>query len=203
MRKPFILIILSVFLTGAAFAAPDSSTTPQLDAFLKLKTLSAEFMQENYYPGLDNFTHKGKVYIQRPEKALWDYESPTEYYLLEPEKVTHYSESLKQLIRMKVNSKNSSDATGLLLGIFLDSSKVKDQFSITEKGNTVTLVPKSKLGLENIVITMNKNTIERVYSKDDAGNTVTIKFSNVKQDQPLDPSVFQKPLPEGTQIFEQ
>ena len=203
MRKSFIILFFFLFLIISTAPAADKSATPKLDAFLKLKTLSAEFTQDNYYPGLDNFTHKGKVYIMRPEKALWDYENPVEYFLLEPGKITHYSESLKQIIKMKIDGKNSSDPTGLLLSIFLDSSIVKEQFKVSEKGSTITLVPLSGLELENITIVMNGNIIEQINSKDISGNTVAIKFSKVKQDQSLDPSVFQKPLPEGIHIFEQ
>ncbi|MDR0454607.1 MAG: outer-membrane lipoprotein carrier protein LolA [Deferribacteraceae bacterium] len=202
MRKLFITIFLITQFTASALAA-DKNTTPQLDTFLKLKTFYAEFVQENYYPGMDNFTYKGKVYIIRSEKALWDYENPVEYYLLEPGKITHYSQSLKQLIKIKTDNRSASDPTGILLGIFLDSSKIKEQFSISEKGNTITLVPHSGLGLENIVITMNKNIVEEVFSKDSAGSTITVKFSNVKQNQSINSSLFQKNLPEGTEIFEQ
>ena len=203
MRKFFITIIFLTLPVFTAVAETNKSNSPQLDAFLNLKTLSAEFTQENYYPGVDNFSHKGKVYIVRPEIALWDYENPVEYYLMEPGKITHYSKSLKQLIKMNVDSNNSSDPTGLLLGIFLDSSKVKEQFRVSEKDNTITLVPYSKLGLESIIITMNKNVVEQVYSKDEAGNAITIRFSKVKQNIPLEPSLFQKSLPEETHIFEQ
>jgi outer membrane lipoprotein-sorting protein len=183
------------------------SNTPVLDSFLRHTTFSAEFTQDNYYPGLDNFTLKGKVYIVRPEKAIWDYETPREYYLMRLDSVAHYNESLKQLINVNVNISDVEDPTAMLLSIFLDGANVRKFFNVKETTTSgVTMVHMTPLldtTLEVVELRLRSDRLENVFSRDNSGSTISINFTKVQQGIPIDPKVFTPTLPIDTKVVNQ
>ncbi|MDR2883750.1 MAG: outer-membrane lipoprotein carrier protein LolA [Deferribacteraceae bacterium] len=201
MKK--LLILLTILFAIQAYA----SDTPQLDAFLKHKSFSADFTQLNQYPGLDNFTYTGHAYIVRPKEALWDYENPREYYLMRPDGIEHYSESLKQILRVKVDVANSNDTTALLLSIFLDGSNVKKHFTVKEntvdKLTTISLSPVKKGTVGDIELQIQGGLIKSVASKDATGSAIKIEFTNVQQGKKIDAKVFTPAVPADTQIIDQ
>ncbi len=198
MKKAYI-IVLMVFSAFSAFAADES----KLDKFVNLKTLTADFVQTNHYAGLDEFSREGKVYVVRPERALWDYAEPREFYLLRPGRVSHYSEELEQLINIKVDPSRADDPSGLILSIFLDGSMVHSRFKVEEKGNEVLLTPRGAIGVERVTLAFDGDVIKSVYSADTEGNSILIEFSNVVTGKDVPMSVFDKTLPPDTSVYEQ
>jgi outer membrane lipoprotein-sorting protein len=191
-----LYILLTVFLTLPAFAQESAFQT-----FLKARTMQADFTQENHYPGIDNYTNSGKVYLVRPEQALWDYQTPEEFYLITPKEILHYNAELNQAVKMQVSA-DGDDLSGLLLGIFVNDAGISNDFEVDDQGETVILTPKKNVGVENIVIKMGKS-IESIYTIDFSGNSVLISFQNIVLDKPVDGKIFDKTLPEGTEYFEQ
>ncbi|MDR2104492.1 MAG: outer membrane lipoprotein carrier protein LolA [Deferribacteraceae bacterium] len=173
------------------------------DNFSTLTNFSADFVQTNHYAGVEEFSRKGKVYISRPTIALWDYpEPPPEFYILEPNLITHYSAELEQLAKLRANPQKSDDPSGIILGIFLDTSTVRERFMVEEGKDKITLTPKREMGIENVVLKFNKNTILSVFSEDVNGNTILIEFSKVSY-KAIPPERFKKEVPKKTSIYEQ
>jgi outer membrane lipoprotein-sorting protein len=173
------------------------------DNFSSTSSFSADFVQTNHYAGVDEFTRKGKVYISRPKIALWDYpDDPAEYYILEPNLISHYSAELEQLAKLKADPKRSDDSSGIILGIFLDAAAAKERFFIEEIADKITLTPRRDLGIESVILRFKNRAILSVFSEDASGNTVLIEFSNVST-QPVPPERFKKNIPPGTSIYEQ
>lgn len=198
--KRFLILFMAAFIP---IAAPAQDKKSQFETFTAIETMSASFIQTNYYAGLDNYTREGKVYVVRPEKALWDYESPAEYYLLEKNAIYHYSEELEQLIKLNVNPNNMDDPTAILLGIFLDSATIKNRFHVEEKPDQITLTPKNNIGMNNIIITMKGDTLKSISSQDTSGNSILIDFTGVVTGKPVPEKIFEKSVPEGTSFYEQ
>jgi outer membrane lipoprotein-sorting protein len=173
------------------------------DNFTAITSFSADFVQTNHYAGVDEFSRKGKVYITRPKIALWDYpEEPAEYYILEPNLISHYSAELEQLAKLKTDPRRADDPSGIILGIFLDSSSVRERFMIEESTDKITLTPRRDIGVENIVLSFKNGVITSVFSEDSNGNTLLIKFSKISN-KPVPPERFKKEVPKGTSIYEQ
>ncbi|MDR2401359.1 MAG: outer-membrane lipoprotein carrier protein LolA [Deferribacteraceae bacterium] len=173
------------------------------DNFSSLASFSADFVQTNHYAGVDEFSRKGKVYINRPKIALWDYpDAPTEYYILEPNLISHYSEELEQLAKLKANTERSDDPSGIILGIFLDASSARERFMIEESANKIILTPKRDMGIENVILRFKGGEILSVFSEDSNGNTVLIEFSKVST-RPVPADRFKKEIPKGTSVYEQ
>jgi outer membrane lipoprotein-sorting protein len=173
------------------------------DNFSATASFSADFVQTNHYAGVDEFTRKGKVYISRPKIALWDYpDAPAEFYILEPNLISHYSAELEQLAKLKADPKRSDDPSGIILGIFLDAAAAKERFFVEETADKITLTPRRDLGIESVVLRFKNKTILSVFSEDASGNTVLIEFSNVSN-RPVPPERFKKNIPQGTSVYEQ
>jgi outer membrane lipoprotein carrier protein len=198
MKKLLFFVLIFNMAIGSAFAAGSL-----LDSFLAMKTFEADFVQENYYPGVDSFSYKGKVYMQRGNKALWDYTEPDEFYLLEAGSIMHYSAELKQAVKMKVDMSRIDDPAAVLLGILLNVRSIPDTFSVKEAGNIVTLTPTKDIGLKAIIIEITNGKLTSLSSADNSGNKISIKFLNVKQDAAIDTKVFAKTFPKGTSVIEQ
>ncbi|MDR2869270.1 MAG: outer-membrane lipoprotein carrier protein LolA [Deferribacteraceae bacterium] len=205
MKKFLVLFVILLFssIAFAQDAAQDDPKLPMLSAFMKINSLEADFVQENYYPGVDSYSYKGKVYIKRGYKAIWDYEEPDEYYLLESGSVTHYSAELKQAVKMYVDMSRFEDPSVMLLGLMLNVRNVTDTFDVVEEGSLITLTPKNKMGLENIQIVVKNGQFSEISSADASGNRINIKFSNIKQNKAINDSVFLRALPQGTAFIEQ
>ena len=202
MRKLILtLIILCGFI---AVGYTQSKEISPFQAFLNARTMQANFIQENHYPGIDNYSFSGRVYITRPVQALWDYITPEEYYLISPKELFHYNAELKQATKMKIQA-DSEDLSGLLLGVFIDSKTLYNDFTVKDEGLKIILTPKKNVGVENIVITMAEKSmiLESIYTEDFSGNSIRITFSGVEQNVPIDGTVFNKKPPQGTEYFEQ
>jgi outer membrane lipoprotein-sorting protein len=173
------------------------------DNFSALTSFSADFIQTNHYAGVDEFSRKGKVYISRPKIALWDYpEAPAEFYILEPNLISHYSAELEQLAKLKANPQKSDDPSGIILGIFLDTSTVRERFIVEEGKDKISLTPKRDMGIENVILRFKGGVILSVFSEDINGNTILIEFSKVSY-KDIPPEHFKKEIPKKTSIYEQ
>lgn len=194
MKK--IITILFILFAVQAFAG-------NLDNLAAIKSFTADFEQENTYEGVESFVSKGKVYVERGYKAVWDYEEPDEYYILEEGGVLYYSAELKQAIYYHIDPADANDPSALLLGILLDGSTITERFNATEKGNDIILVPKEYIGIDSVILTMDGNKPVSMTSSDNAGASIVIKFSKISVNKKLDRKVFERQLPAGTDYFEQ
>lgn len=194
-------LLSAIFIFCASFVY--ASDTPLLDHFMGLETLTADFVQENQYAGIDSYTHNGKLYMVRPEKALWDYKDPVEFYLLTPGEILQYSAELKQAVKVHVDTTRDGDLSGLLMSIFLNSSDITTSFKVSEDDNNITLVPKRNIGVKKVIITMEKGRLKSVYAEDSGENTVNIKFNKVVENKSVNMKVFDKKLPDETEFFVQ
>ncbi len=195
-------IISTALLLFVAFTAYGAEET-RFDKFLTANTLTASFTQTNHYEGIDDYSLQGKVYVSRPERALWDYSEPVEYYLLRSGRISHYSAELEQLVNIKVDSSKADEPSSVILGIFLDSSTVRKRFNIKDDGDIVELTPKNDIGVKSVIIKFDKDRLKSVYSIDDDGNSILIEFRDVVMGGAIPKSVFDKTVPPGTSVYEQ
>ena len=195
MRK----LILAICLLILPVALHAQENTPQLDKFMAMKTFEADFTQENYYPGIDKFSHKGKVYVERGYKALWDYAD--EFYLLESGSILHYSAEMKQAMKIAVDMEKTDDPATMLLGLLLRNTSIKDAFEVVESDSLIVLMPKTNMGIKSVELGLKNGKLESLRSIDASGGSISIQFTNIKQDGKINRKVFEKTLPEGTEIF--
>lgn len=171
-------------------------------AHQKLKTLSADFIQEKTSTlFIDKVVQKGKFYFKAPKQLRWEYTSPKAFTLIFNDKKTsiitekgvtnNSNKLLNELGNMIISTINGSN--------LCDENNFKISFYKNEKSGhfTAVLLPINKRIKENytkISVVMNgkSHLAEKVILVEKNGDITTISFTNTKIDNNLSSNIFNK-----------
>lgn len=197
-RKYFICFVFVMLLLPSGVFASDINSI--LNKLGRIDSLEADFKQATEIKGFGKDYYKGKVYLERGKRVLWDYNNPYEqYYLFTDTMMEYYDSSTEQLIRQKASA---SGGNNIVFRLLVDITSIKDSFDIEKKGeNLFRLDPLSDVGLKFLEITFGDKYIDKIYSLDNKGNYTTITFSNVKINTTIPESVFNPEVPLNTEVF--
>ena len=196
-------ILLALLFPAAAHAEKQPSYVT--DFFAGLHTLQADFEQQvvdgNNRPLQSS---QGHMWIKRPGRFRWDYETPYRQQLVADGKhLWSYDEDLEQVTVQKASDVLTSTPAMLLSG----EEPLEKVFNIEEVKSGgdeqhVLLVPKSDdSNITRIHLYFSGKTLSRIKAEDNFGNTTTFSFTAFERNPPLDKSVFTFVPPAGADVI--
>ena len=192
------------FLTVNANAA--DAPVDQLKAFLAAtKSLTADFKQtalsESGQPGQSS---QGQFYLQRPGKFRWNYQQPFQQQIVALDgKVWFYDADLEQVTIKKLDDSVGSTPALLLSGdVSLEDNYTMEQQGVDGDMQWVKLVPKNAdSSFKYLLIGLDHGQLSGMELNDNFGSLTRIYFSNLKQNPPLDATLFDFKVPDGADVF--
>lgn len=163
-------------------------------------TFSATFTETKHLSFLKNPTvSKGKLYLQNPNKVLWQYTSPNNTSVLFVDKKITLKQAGKSKTTDLSRQKNFAQLNDLIIGSFngdlFDSAEFETTFYTNAKGSLVKLKPKSKTAqkyLKQIELQFDKQVdlVSEVKLIEPSGDFTLIQFSNKSKNPNLSSSLF-------------
>ena len=182
-------------------APPDYFT----EFFNDLDTLQADFDQQVMDGNRQLLqSSKGHMWIQRPGRFRWNYESPYRQQLVADGKhFWSYDEDLEQVtVQPAAEVITSTPAMLLSGGKPLESLFTIEPSSATEDSQSVVLVPKSDdSNVIRLSVHFTGKLLTRIDAEDSFGNTTLFSFTNMQRNSRLDSTLFSFTPPAGTDVI--
>ena len=168
--------------------------------FSDLQTLQADFDQQV----VDSNNRlvqssQGRMWIMRPGRFRWDYETPYRQQLVaDGERLWSYDEDLEQVTVQAAAQVLTATPAMLLSG----NQPLEDVFIIEASGTErVQLTPKSDdSNVTGLQLYFANDLLQRIEARDTFGNTTTFTFSNLKRNPELQPALFHFEPPAGADV---
>jgi outer membrane lipoprotein carrier protein len=198
----FSKIVLLALLPAAVHAANVPHYVTEF--FAGLHTLQADFEQQVTDGNNRQLqSSQGHMWIMRPGRFRWDYETPYRQQLVaDGERLWSYDEDLEQVTVQQADEVLTSTPAMLLSG----EEPLENVFRIEEVnpgkgGQHVLLVPKSDdSNVTRIHLFFTGKTLVRIKAEDNFGNTTTFSFTGFERNPPLDKTVFTFIPPAGADV---
>ena len=201
IRMCFITVILSAY--SSAQASPQDELKKFVDG---VQTLSAEFKQvQSDERGKVLSTSTGHVWLSRPGRFRWSYETPYKQLMIcDGKKLWLYDPDLSQ-----VTIRPAGEALlGTPAALLSQRSTLSDQFKLEDGGSDgksqiVRLKPKSgDSDFKSIELALKNGMPDRMKFLDQLGGSSTITFGNVESASKPDEALFNFTVPKGTEVIE-
>lgn len=176
-----------------------------VDFFSNLNTLQADFDQQVLDGNRQLLqSSKGHMWIQRPGRFRWNYESPYRQQLVADG--THfwsYDEDLEQVtVQAAAEVITSTPAMLLSGGKPLESLFTIEPAAATDGSKTVVLVPKKDdSNVIRLSVHFTGKLLTRIDAEDSFGNTTLFSFTNMQRNSTLDDTLFSFTPPAGTDVI--
>ena len=194
---------LLLFIPAASHA--QQSPAWFTDFFTGLLTMQADFDQQVVDGNKQLLlSSQGHMWIMRPGRFRWDYETPYKQQLVaDGEHLWSYDEELEQVTVQPASEVLTSTPAMLLSG----DKPLETVFSIEEvtttAGNqTVTLVPKTDdSNVIRLQVHFSGKLLSHIDAEDSFGNTTIFNFSNLERNPKLDANIFTFTPPAGADVI--
>ncbi|GMQ84074.1 MAG: outer membrane lipoprotein chaperone LolA [Gammaproteobacteria bacterium] len=204
IEYPVICFCLALLLiVGASQAA--AVDDPVAAYFSGLKTFQANFEQTVVDSNGEQVQHsKGKVWIQKPGRFRWDYQTPYRQLIVaDGKRLWTYDEDLQQATVKPVDDALSSTPAMLLSGFRplsevmtwkpVDSDDGKRWFSLSPR--------QSDSAVERARLAFDKSQLAIIEVNDSFGNQTRIIFTGIVRNRKLESGLFELQLPADTDII--
>ncbi|MFQ5642358.1 MAG: outer membrane lipoprotein chaperone LolA [Thiogranum sp.] len=207
MSRPFIaypfvcLCVAFLLLAGAGRAVADP-----LEAYLAdLQTFQADFEQSVVDSNGEQVQHsRGKVWIQKPGRFRWDYQTPYRQLIVaDGKRLWTWDEDLEQATVKPVDDALSSTPAMLLSGLRPLAEVMKWKALEREDGRRwYSLSPRqSDSAVEQVRLAFVAEQLSVIEVNDSFGNLTRIIFTAIQRNRELDPGLFELKLPADTDII--
>jgi outer membrane lipoprotein carrier protein len=189
-----------------AALAPAVARADLIDEYFSgLESIQADFVQTVVdSAGEQVQDSKGRVWIERPGRFRWDYQTPYRQLIVaDGTQLWTYDEDLEQATVKTMDAALSSTPAMLLSGYRpLSEVMVWEPDTDNDQYTWFRLHPKEKdSAVEKVRIGFDGKQLAIIEVVDGFGNHTRIRFSNLQRNQKLDRGLFQLQLPEGTDII--
>lgn len=214
----FLYILLFLFCLGrSSFPVTAQNLSAEevslrLEARLKsITSLRAEFKQYYYSAGVQEpMTGQGQVFIRRPDRMRWEYNSPEkQIFLLKGRNFWLYFPEDKQLIKNAAESELlESEVLGLLSGNFSLLERYRVEFNPfpSDRQNVyqLRLLPLDQGQFTYILLEIDRRSwlITKAIFFEPTGGKLEYQFSRISTGQKLPEELFQLKLPPDCEIIE-
>jgi outer membrane lipoprotein carrier protein len=147
---------------------------------------------------------QGHMWIMRPGRFRWDYETPYKQQLVaDGERLWSYDEELEQVTVQPATKVLTSTPAMLLSG----DQPLELLFNIEETsaesgGQRVTLTPKSDdSNVTRLHVHFSGNLLTRIDAEDSFGNTTLFSFTRLERNPDLDDKIFSFTPPAGADVI--
>jgi outer membrane lipoprotein carrier protein len=203
MNKPCHAGIALLVL--ALCASPGFAADLIADYFSGLNTFQSSFTQTVTDSNGERLQEaQGRVWMQRPGRFRWDYETPYRQLIVaDGEHLWTYDEDLEQATVEPVDEALSSTPAMLLSGFRPLDEVMRWQETGTRDGKTwYRLDPRQQdTAVEEVQIAFDAGQLAIIEVRDGFGNHTRIGFSDITRNQSIDPDRFRIQLPPGTDII--
>ena len=179
-----------------------------------LKTYQADFEQRvNNEFGKELDFSSGTFSIKRPDNFRWEIkESFTQTIVADGKQLWTYDEDLEQVT---IQDQNQVLANSPLLLLTSDGTELAESFDISlvtlektedvvESDNLLFLLKPKQTGnvFDSVHILFEDKKLTELLMADTLGQKTSVKFSSVKINEKLDPSLFNFTVPEGVDVVD-
>ncbi len=179
--------------------------------FAQMKDFSADFVQIDQISLNRNEQGAGHVYLMRPKMARYEYTSPEERLFVSDGKMVYFYIPADRQVRMDQLKEAIDDRIPLMF--LVGRSNLRDEFERFEtlpvkpqiEGTMVIqMYPKRKTDLTELVMEVEPQSylIRRLVLTHANGSRTDLRFSNIRVNSGLKPSLFNFKIPEGTKVRE-
>lgn len=206
-----LVFFLCIVLSPAARAGADEAARVVADLqkrYGEISSVEAGFTQEAYSRGLDTTqTSRGRVWFKKPGRMRWTYTDPAGDELVsDGETFWLYQEDLAQVVARPAGEVTSSVATDFLSGV----GELGREFRVSlaeedDRAWRLELEPKEALaGIDRLYLGVDKESLFVVSttSVDLFGNTTTVRFTDIRINEPVADDFFRFEAPEGVTVLE-
>jgi outer membrane lipoprotein carrier protein len=192
-------------LVLALCASPGFAADLIADYFSGLNTFQSSFTQTVTDSNGERLQEaQGRVWMQRPGRFRWDYETPYRQLIVaDGEHLWTYDEDLEQATVEPVDEALSSTPAMLMSGF----KPLDEVMSWVETGSRdgktwYRLDPRQQdTAVEEVQIAFDAGQLAIIEVRDGFGNHTRIGFSDITRNQSIDPDRFRIQLPPGTDII--
>ncbi len=198
-------------LTGLLAVVPTTAYAEEGKARLRefvdeLVTMQAGFEQTlTDETGKHIETSEGKVFIQRPNKFRWDYQTLYEQSIVaDGQKVWFYDKDLAQVTVKSMNAALGS-TPAVLLG---SNNAIDEEFTVTDLGTRdgiawVELLPKDQENqFTTVRLGFDQSTLKEMELLDNFGQSTYIRFNKAERNITLNPELFKFEPPPGVDLID-
>lgn len=197
------LIATTFLIAGAAHA----TALDQFKSFVAgTRSARGEFTQTQVLKTKTGKVSSGTFVFARPGKFIWTYQKPYEQLLqADGETLYLYDKDLNQVTTRKLGGALGSSPAAILFG----SNDLEKNFTLAEAGahdglEWLNATPKSKdTTFEQIGIGLKDGFPQAMELKDNFGQTVMLKFTNVQRNPALGAQTFKFDVPKGAEVVNQ
>jgi len=147
---------------------------------------------------------QGHMWIMRPGRFRWDYETPYKQQLVaDGERLWSYDEELEQVTVQPASEVLTSTPAMLLSGdqpleLLFDI----EESSATTAGRRVTLIPRSDdSNVTRLHVHFSGDLLTRIDAEDSFGNTTLFSFTRLQRNPKLDEKLFTFTPPAGADVI--
>ena len=194
---------LLLFIPAASHAQPPPAWFTAF--FTGLLTMQADFDQQVMDGNKQLLqSSQGHMWIMRPGRFRWDYETPYKQQLVaDGERLWSYDEDLEQVTVQPASEVLTSTPAMLLSGDKpLETVFSIEETSTTGADQTVTLVPKTDdSNVLRLQVHFSGKLLTHIDAEDSFGNTTIFSFSNLERNPKLDENLFTFTPPAGADVI--
>ncbi len=207
-RTAGVAVVLAALWSAGGAGAP-ADARAALRAWLEgSTTLEGRFEQRLLSSALGTGpSETGRLYLARPGRVRWEYESPEpkSALVLDGRTLVHLPAD-RQLLRGRL------EEDSVLPRLLAGGSRFDEGFTVEDLGRggregtrALALVPKgSAEGVVKATVAVRERTgeLEEAEIVDAAGNRMLYRFSEWRRNRPLPPGIFSLEPPAGTEIVD-
>ena len=205
MKMPVLSRVCGLLLFIPAISQAEQAPPYFTGFFTGLQTMQADFDQQV----LDGnkqllLSSQGHMWIMRPGRFRWDYETPYKQQLVADGKhLWSYDEELEQVTVQPASEVLTSTPAMLLSGDQpLETVFNIEEASTTGADQTVTLVPKTDdSNVIRLQVHFSGKLLTHIDAEDSFGNTTVFSFSNLERNPKLDENIFTFTPPAGADVI--
>ncbi len=180
-RKLIFLAIL--ILSFSSLASGSNLLDLVVKHYRNVNTISGSFIQTAIFPDGRTKTFQGSFWIA-DDKSRWDYKPPDEQVVLTVGNRIYIYDPFSQQIQ-----EGTFPFASVYKKLLTDPKRLKENFSLKEKKNTLLLFPKGDSQVKSIQVNFDNNlNVKSIVVLDSAGNRTILRFTKVE---------FNKPIPKG------
>ena len=207
MYTPFISVrICAAFLllTATALVQAQDAVDTVRDYFAELSSLQAGFHQK--VVDADNILQQvsdGQMWIQRPGRFRWDYETPYRQQIIsDGKRLWSYDEDLEQVTVQAIDKVLTSTPAMLLSGLRpVDEVFDMEALPAAEGLLHARLQPRSDdSNINEIHLYFVNDDLVRIEAMDGFGNTTTFDFTGLQRNAELESGLFHFEPPPGVDV---
>jgi len=203
--KPAILMVVGC-LMASLLAKAQERVAPSTEDFLtelqkhleSVKTVQAEFEQEKKLAVFNRtMMIRGEMALDRPKRMMWHVREPVRYsILMEGDTVRQWDEDTDRVQTLHVRDNPALKAVfsqfqAWFLGDYHALAQAYDVVIVDREPPSLRFSPKPDSAVQEMVkqvqITMSRDrlSIERIVIEEHGGDSTTIRFLNIRLNQPI------------------